>query len=60
MSGNALGTWSEQAGEAVHTEFLDFWARYKINSILHDNYSGQLRSVVFKLSADHLQFILLR
>ena len=54
LSGNALGTWSEQASEAVHTKFLDYLARYKINSILHDNYSSQLRSVVTGFSADHL------
>ena len=28
-----LGIWSEQAGEAIHREFLKHWDRYKVKSL---------------------------
>lgn len=52
--GNALGLWSEQAGESVHREFKKHWERVKINSISNPRYAEQLRKTTVQLSSHHI------
>ena len=51
LSGYGLGVWSEQAGEAVHTEFDNFWDRYKINNIEDPLFLSQLKKAVIEFSS---------
>lgn len=49
-----LGVWSEQAGESVHSEFLKFWSRYKINDIESEGYLDNLFDAVVEFSLRHI------
>lgn len=49
-----LGKWSEQAGESVHREFLNFWEKYKINLINDSSYSGRLKAATVQFSSFHI------
>lgn len=42
LDDDGLGTWSEQAGEAIHHEFLKYWNKNKINLIQNDRYAINL------------------
>lgn len=53
LGSDGLGLWSEQAGEFVHRVFLNFWNRYKINSLKDPTYGTKLK----KLSLSFLQGI---
>ena len=54
LGNRGLGLWSEQAGESIHTEFLHYWKRYKIN-LDEDNYGHSLEKAVIDFSADHIK-----
>jgi hypothetical protein len=54
LNGKGLGIWSEQAGEAIHREFLKFWSRYKINLKTDPNYSIRLMKAVVEFSSRHI------
>ena len=45
LKGTALGTFSEQSSEALHSIFSAQWARYKTNPD-HPNFGGQLLKCV--------------
>ena len=49
-----LGFWSEQAGEAVHREFLKYWERYKIKLIKDSTYVVRLKKAVTAFSSEHI------
>ena len=49
----SLGLYSEQATEALHSNFHPHWARYKHNP-LHPNYSKQLLNCVVDYNSKHL------
>ena len=46
-----LGFWSEQAGEAVHREFLKHWSKFKINLLTDKSYPKRLRKAVVEFSS---------
>lgn len=54
LEGEGLGTWSEQAGESIHREFLKFWEKYKINAINAPQYLTRLKAAVTEFSSSHL------
>lgn len=54
LNGDALGIWSEQAGESVHREFLKYWSKYQVNSLESKNYVNQLKKAVVEFSSRHL------
>ena len=45
-----LGFLSEQAGEAVHREFLKHWSKFKAN-LLTESYPERLRKAVVEFSS---------
>ena len=49
-----LGLWSEQAGEAIHREFLIFWNRRKVKSMENPFYIIRLKKAVVQFSSDHI------
>lgn len=51
LNNNGLGTWSEQAGESIHREFLMHWKRRKVNSINDSNYIVKLKQSVVAFSS---------
>ena len=48
-----LSYWTEQAFEAVHHDFKDIWARYKVNSD-HPDYGKQLKSAIVAYNYSHI------
>ena len=54
LSGAGLGLWSEQTGEAIHTEFLKYWALYRINLISDPRYGKQLLKAGIDFSSRHI------
>ena len=51
---DGLRLWSEQAGESVHREFLNFWERYKINVLEDSRCIDQLLKAVVEFNFQHL------
>lgn len=51
---NGLGIWSEQAGEAIHREFLKYWSRYNVRSLDHPSYPRRLLSASVEFSSEHI------
>ena len=49
-----LGIWSEQAGESIHREFLEYWERYKINMISDSTYASRLKKAVIEFFYEHI------
>ena len=49
----SLGVYSEQASEAVHSEFNDFWKRYKVSKN-NPNYKTQLYRAVTEFNSDRI------
>ncbi|KAJ8669275.1 hypothetical protein QAD02_000534 [Eretmocerus hayati] len=43
LNNDRLGTWSEQAGESIHRDFLVFWERHQVNSMDNDVYLPNLK-----------------
>ena len=54
LSGLGLGIMSEQAGEAIHREFLKFWNEYKMNMIEDLSYIERLQKAVVVFSSRHI------
>lgn len=54
LDGKSLGLWSEQAGESIHREFLEYWSKYQINYLESPNYIKQLSRAVIEFSSRHL------
>ena len=54
LDGNALGCWSEQAGESVHSKFLDYWNKFKITKLDAKNYEKHLKNAVVEISSLNL------
>lgn len=54
LNRDSLGLWSEQAGESVHREFLNYWSKYQINYLESENYSKQLKKAIVEFSSRHL------
>ena len=53
--GNAgLGLYSEQAGEAIHSEFLKFWKKYKVKFLSALCYPKRLKRATVESSFLHL------
>ena len=52
--GRGLGIWSEQSGESIHREFLEYWSRYKINLLSDPKYGDRLIKAVIKFSSRHI------
>ena len=51
--GTALGIWSEQAGEAAHSDWKPHWKRYAVN-LDHEDYPGQLEKAGNSYNASHI------
>jgi len=51
---DGLGTWSEQAGESVHREFVKYWDKYKINSVDNTSFGKHLKKAVVDFSSTNL------
>ena len=51
---SSLGLYSEQAGESVHSEFLNYWNKYKIKNIDNLNYPVYLKKAVVEFSSAHI------
>ena len=49
-----LGPWSEQASEAVHSDFKKTWKNYVVRDISHDDYPRRLCSAVVSYNSQHL------
>lgn len=54
LENSSLGVWSEQAGEAVHKEFLKYWNRFKILSLDSEDYAIRLQKAVIHFSSSHI------
>ena len=54
LSGLSLDFMSEQAGEAIHREFLKFWNEYKMNMIEDSSYIERLQKAVVEFSSRHI------
>lgn len=54
LNGDGLGTWSEQAGESIHREFIKYWNKYKINLLEHPDYGEHLKKAVVDFSSNNL------
>lgn len=54
LNGDGLGTWSEQAGESIHREFVKFWNKYKLKMIDSPLYGEKLKKAVLDFSSQHL------
>ena len=54
LSGLGLGIMSEQAGEAIHGEFLKFRNEYKMNMIEDPSYIERLQKAVVEFSSRHI------
>ena len=54
LDGRGLGVWSEQAGEAIHREFLKYWDKYKMNCMSDLQYSARLKKAVVEFSSHHI------
>ena len=53
LNNDGLGLLSEQARESVHSEFIKFWDRYKINIIEKPTFVKRLKKAVVKFSSQH-------
>ena len=51
---SSLGLYSEQAGESVHSEFLNYWNKYKIKNIDNLNFLVSLKKAVVEFSSAHI------
>jgi hypothetical protein len=51
--GMGLGQWSEQASEAVHSDFNATWLKYKVPEH-HPHYGNQLLHSVREYNAHHI------
>lgn len=49
---SALGLWSEQAGEAVHSDFKETWKKFKVCTG-HPNYPKQLLRAIQEYNSKH-------
>ena len=54
LNRHGLGVVSGQAGESIHSEFLIFWDKYKINSIQNPRYGEHLLKAVCECSSKHI------
>lgn len=54
LKNKGLGIWSEQAGESIHREFLNYWKKYKINIMDDPTYSIRLKKAVVEFSSSHI------
>lgn len=53
LKGTALGIWSEQAGEAHHSDWKPHWKNYAVN-LEHESYPSQLERAGNTYNARHL------
>ena len=51
--GTALGIWSEQAGEAAHSDWKPHWKRYAVN-LDHEDYPCRLEKAGNSYNSSHI------
>ena len=52
--GEALGIYSEQASESVHSIFEKFWQRRKVTDFKNPNYSSALYDTIVEFNSFHI------
>ena len=54
LEGYGLGFWSEQAGEAVHKEFLKIWLKYLIKNMDDPTFVIRIKKAIVEFSSINL------